>query len=64
MIKPEKKSVAQFFPDGKANVVTRNYPLTVDELKKKTALKDGGEKYLIGFAGKAKKFLVAAERIR
>lgn len=63
-VKPEKKSLGEFFPDGKANVITRNYPLSVDELKKKTGLKDGGEKYLIGFSGQAKKFAVAAVRIR
>jgi alpha-glucuronidase len=63
-VKPEKKSLGEFFPEGKANVITRNYPLSVDELKKKTGLKDGGEKYLIGFSGHSKKFVVAAERIK
>jgi hypothetical protein len=63
-VKPEKKVLAEFFPEGKANVITRNYPLSVDGLKKKTGLKDGGEKYLIGFSGQAKKFVVAAERIK
>lgn len=63
-VKPEKKSLMEFFPEGKANVLTRNYPLAVDELKKKTSLKDGGEKYLIGFSGQTKKFLIAAQRIK
>jgi hypothetical protein len=63
-VKPDPKSLLEVFGDGKANVITRNYPLTVDELKKKTKLNDGGEKYLIGFSGQTEKFLVAAERIQ
>jgi hypothetical protein len=63
-VKPEAKSVREFFPDGKANVITRNYPLTPAELKKKTKLKDGGDLYLIGFSGQKEKHLVAAERMK
>lgn len=63
-VKSDKKSVHLFFPEGKANVTTRNYPLSVDELKKKTNLKDGGEKFLIGFSGLQEKFLTVAQRIR
>jgi 16S rRNA G966 N2-methylase RsmD len=61
--KPDK-SVNAFFPEGKANVTTRNYPLSVDELKKRTKLKDGGDKFLIGFSGETQKFLVVASRIK
>ncbi|MDE5999318.1 MAG: SAM-dependent methyltransferase [Bacteroidaceae bacterium] len=35
-----------------ANIATRNFPLTADELRKKTGIKDGGEVYLFG--GKVK----------
>lgn len=63
-VKPDAKSLKPFFPEGKANVTTRNYPLTVEELKKKTGLKDGGEKFLIGFSGVKEKFLVAARRVK
>jgi hypothetical protein len=31
----------------KANIITRNFPLSPDELKKKHKLTDGGEQYLI-----------------
>ncbi|MFM6976947.1 MAG: THUMP-like domain-containing protein [Sphingobacteriaceae bacterium] len=31
---------------NKANVISRNFPLTVEELKKKHAIKDGGDIYL------------------
>lgn len=64
VVKPDKKEVAAFFVDGKANVITRNYPLSVDELKKKTGLTDGGENYLLAFSGQTKKFIVVAERIK
>jgi hypothetical protein len=56
-------SLQKIFPQKKANVITRNYPLTVEALKKKSGIRDGGEKYLIGFTGLKKKFLVAAKRL-
>lgn len=43
-----KKELKQLFPTGKVNVITRNYALSSDELKKKYRLKDGGDKFLIG----------------
>ncbi|WP_194976428.1 class I SAM-dependent methyltransferase [Aquiflexum lacus] len=43
-----KKELKQLFSTGKVNVITRNYALSSDELKKKYRLKDGGEKFLIG----------------
>jgi hypothetical protein len=48
----------------KANVLTRNYPLTSEQLKKKLKLEDGGEMYVLGFSGPTKKFLVSAVRVR
>jgi hypothetical protein len=50
-------------PENKANVITRNYPLSPDELKKKLKLKDGGEKYVIAFSGQQKKYLTLAKRL-
>lgn len=43
-----KKELKQLFPTGKVNVITRNYALSADELKKKYRLKDGGDSFLIG----------------
>lgn len=63
LLKADAKDVARQFPEGKANVVTRNYPLSPDALKKKLKLQDGGEKYLIGCSGERQKFLIAATRI-
>lgn len=62
-IKPEPRSVQKFFADGKANVTIRNYPLTVEQLKKRTGLKDGGDRYAIGCTGISGKLLIAASRI-
>lgn len=45
---------------GKANIITRNYPLTTAELKKKLKLKDGGDKFVIAFSGQKKKYTLLA----
>ena len=42
--KAELKELAQHLP--KANITTRNYPIGVDELRKKLRIKEGGETYL------------------
>lgn len=60
----DPKKLTDHFEDGKANVFTRNYPLTVNEIRKKYGLKDGGDKYLIGCSGTTRKFLLVARRIR
>lgn len=62
--KPTKKSLISFFPEMKANILLRNYPLTVEELKRKSGIKEGGEKYLIGFTGQKEKLLAVCKRIR
>ncbi len=62
-VKAVPKALKVYFKDGQANVSVRNYPLTVEELRRKTGLKDGGEKFLLGFSGENKKFLVVAEKV-
>src|ERR1035437_2198549 len=42
--KTERKELSKHIP--KANLTTRNYPISVDEIRKKLKLKDGGEVYL------------------
>jgi len=54
---------AKNFVEKKANVISRNYPLSAVELKKKLKLSDGGEKYVIGFSGLKKKYVVLATRL-
>jgi len=62
-VKPDRALLRKFFADGKANVTTRNYPLSAEALKKKSGLMDGGDKFLIGFSGRRKKYLVVARRL-
>lgn len=57
------KSLSEKFPGGYANIITRNYPLRPDEIKKKTGLSDGGKKYLICTQGIDQKFVMIADRI-
>jgi 16S rRNA G966 N2-methylase RsmD len=63
IVKPEKK-LALKFNAAQANVLLRNYPLSVNELLKKTGLKEGGDLYLLGFSGKTSKHLAIARRIQ
>lgn len=51
------------FPEKKANVITRNYPLGAEELRKKLKLADGGAQYVIGFSSAKKKYSVLATRL-
>lgn len=34
---------------AKANITTRNYPISVDELRKKLKIQEGGDSYLFTF---------------
>ncbi|HLT72766.1 MAG TPA: class I SAM-dependent methyltransferase [Cyclobacteriaceae bacterium] len=57
---PELK---RYFVDGKANVIVRNYPLSADQLKVKSGLRDGGDNYLIGLTSMKGKIIAAARRL-
>lgn len=63
-IKSNAKALAQHIPEKKANVLTRNYPLSPEELKKKLNVSDGGEHYVIGFSGLKVKHLIVAQRTK
>lgn len=45
--KPTRKEVQKWIPDGKAHVVTRNYPLGAAELQKQLGLNEGGDLFVI-----------------
>ncbi|TDQ14614.1 hypothetical protein DFQ04_3202 [Algoriphagus boseongensis] len=47
-IPPKKQEIKALFPQGKVNVICRNYSSGAEEFKKKFGIKDGGEDYLIG----------------
>lgn len=58
-----KKTLSAFTKSGTINVVTRNYPLSPAEIKKKYKIKDGGDLFLIGYRNSANKpKLVIAKR--
>lgn len=63
-LNPTLQMFKELLPDGKANVATRNYPLSAQELKKKLKLKDGGGKFVIGFSEERRKSVVIASRIK
>jgi len=46
-IKPSRKDMQQWITDGKAHVVTRNYPVAAAELQKQLGLKEGGDLFVI-----------------
>ena len=46
-----------------ANVLTRNYPMTPEQLKKKLHLRDGGTAFVIGLRIDGKPTLLLAERV-
>lgn len=46
IVSADKRSIARQLEGGKANLATRNFPMTVAELKKKWSIKDGGDQYL------------------
>ncbi len=46
-LKLSRKEVAAVLPEGKAHVVTRNYPVEAAALQKQLGLKEGGEKFVV-----------------
>ncbi|MDW3197240.1 MAG: class I SAM-dependent methyltransferase [Cytophagales bacterium] len=58
-----KSNLKKLLPDQKANIITRNYPLTPDQLKKKYKLKDGGEYFVIGMRSLGKPLLLLCKQI-
>lgn len=45
---PSAKEVAKDITNGRVHVITRNYPISSEELQKKLRLKEGGDLYIIG----------------
>lgn len=48
--------------DRRANVISRNHPLSADGLKKRYRLRDGGERYLIGYRDRQQRARLAVAR--
>lgn len=62
-VKEKVKLDKKIFGDRKANIIARNYPMTVEEIKKKTGITDGGNTYLLCFSGVKHKFALTASRL-
>ena len=45
--KLDKKQVFQLLPDKKANITTRNFPLSVKEIRQKIGVQEGGNVYVL-----------------
>lgn len=58
-VKPDKT-----LSSNKVNILLRNYPSTIEALKKKTGVKEGGDSFLIGCSGVKDKFLLLADRLK
>jgi hypothetical protein len=59
-LKLSKKEVSVVIPEGRAHVVTRNYPVEAATLQKQLGLKEGGEKFVIATTiGTSKKGFLA-----
>lgn len=46
-LKPTRKAVAAAIPDGRAHVVTRNYPVEAAALQRQLGLKEGGDLFVV-----------------
>jgi 16S rRNA G966 N2-methylase RsmD len=58
-----KKALKHHFPEMKANITVRNFPMTVAQIRKKSGLKEGGDQYLFGATDQSGKQLVLCEKI-
>ena len=47
VFKPSRKEIQKRIPEGRINVVVRNYPAGANEVKTKFRLRDGGEQFLV-----------------
>lgn len=58
------KKIRKNLPDMKAHIITRNYPLSADELRKKLKLIPSGNKYILAFKDREdKKRIFLVEKI-
>ena len=58
-----KNELRKLIPDMKANITVRNYPMTVDQIRTKTGLKDGGEYYIFATTDQGGKKVILCEKV-
>lgn len=64
-LKGKTKNLKQYFPNKKANIIARNYPLKASQLFEKYKIIPGGDKYLIATTlGVKDKVLLVGERLK
>lgn len=59
---PLSKKLKSDFPEMKGNIAVRNHPLSVDQIKAKTKIKDGGDHYLFAFTDMAGRQFILCEK--
>ncbi len=64
VLKPDRKAVKAALPEGRANLTVRNFPATVETLRKQLGLADGGNEYVFATTqADGKPTLVVANKI-
>src|SRR5690606_36736682 len=53
-----KKAILQYLPETKANITTRNFPDSVQAIRKKTGIKEGGSVFLFATTNMEEKLVV------
>ena len=56
--KYDKKEIQARIPGRKANITTRNFPFSVDVIRKKTGLKPGGDTYVFATTNRDQKLIL------
>ncbi|MCU0390402.1 MAG: class I SAM-dependent methyltransferase [Thermoflexibacter sp.] len=63
--KLDKKELKKYLPDNKANIAVRNFPISVEEIRKQTGIKEGGDIYLFATKDiKEKKIVLICHKIQ
>lgn len=63
-LKYDIKALKKILPDKKANITCRNFPETVQQIRKKTKIEDGGDIYLFATTDKVnKKIIVSTKKL-
>jgi len=58
-----KKKLKKDLHEFKANIAVRNYPATVDEIRRKTGIQEGGDQYIFATMDKKGKKVLLCEKI-
>jgi len=60
----QKKELRRALPNLKANIITKNFPWSPEEIRKKYKIEHGGNDYLIGFTNdQGKKMIAICDRL-